>query len=103
MPALGRLIEPGDAATVGQNHVVVLSNDYWRSRFAASPALLNDTMIVNGQTMTIVGVAPRGFRSTTFGLAPDVFVPITLRAELEPPFKDFDNRRSYWMHVRSAG
>jgi predicted permease len=99
VPALGRLIEPGDATTVGQSHVVVLSNDYWRSRFAANPALLNDTMIVNGQTMTIVGVAPRGFRSTTFGLAPDVFVPITLRAELEPPFKDFDNRRSYWTYL----
>jgi predicted permease len=99
VPALGRLLEPSDAATVGQDHVVVLGYDYWRSHFAANPALLNDTMIVNGLSMTIVGVAPRGFRSTTFAFAPDVFVPITLRAELEPPFKDFDSRRSYWVYL----
>jgi predicted permease len=99
VPALGRLLEPRDATTVGQDHVVVLAYDYWRSHFAANPALLNDTMIVNGQTMTIVGVAPRGFRSTSFAFAPDVFVPITLRAELEPPFKAFDNRRSYWVYL----
>jgi predicted permease len=86
VPALGRLLEPSDAATVGQAHVVVLAYDYWRSHFAANPALLNDTMIVNGLTMTIVGVAPRDFR-------------ITLRGELEPPFKDFDNRRSYWVYL----
>src|SRR5580693_1547759 len=99
VPALGRLLEPSDAATVGQDHVVVLAYDYWRSHFAANPALLNDTMIVNGLTMTIVGVAPRDFRSTTFAFAPDVFVPITLRAEVEPPFKDFDNRRNYWVYL----
>ena len=99
VPAMGRLLEPGDAATTGQSHVVVLGYDYWRSKFGANPALLNDTMIINGQSMTVVGVAPHGFHSTTFGIAPDVYVPITLRAELEPPFKDFDNRRSYWMYL----
>ena len=99
VPALGRLLEPGDAATAGQSHVVVLGYDYWRSKFGATPAVLNDTMIINGQSMTVVGVAPKGFHSTTFGVAPDVYVPITLRAELEPPFKDFDNRRSYWMYL----
>jgi predicted permease len=99
VPALGRLLEPGDAATTGQSHVVVLGYDYWRSKFGASPSLLNDTMIINGQSMTVVGVAPRGFHSTTFGVAPDVYVPITLRAEFEPPFHDFDNRRSYWMYL----
>ena len=32
------------------------------------------TMIVNGQTLTIVGVAPRGFNGTTLGASPEVFV-----------------------------
>ena len=74
-PALGRLLAPEDSSAVGQSHVVVLGYEYWRSRFGQSPAVLNDTLIVNGQPLTIVGVAPRGFGSTTFGITAKVFVP----------------------------
>ncbi len=56
-------------------------------------------MIVNGQSMTIVGVAPKGFTGTTLGIEPKVFVPITMRAEMQPFFKAFDNRRSYWAYL----
>ena len=34
----------------------MLSEAYWRTRFDANPNVLNETLIVNGQTMTIVGV-----------------------------------------------
>ena len=56
-------------------------------------------MIVNGQSLTIVGVAPRGFDGTTLGAQPEVYVPITLRALMEPGFKGFDNRRTYWVYL----
>src|SRR6185436_11987033 len=59
-PAFGRLIGAGDDAAVGESPVVVLSHEYWRTRFSASPTILNDKMIVNGISMTIVGVAPAG-------------------------------------------
>lgn len=100
-PALGRLITPGDTATVGQSQVVVLSHSYWRDRFEASPAVLNEVLTVNGQPMTIVGVAPAGFTGTTLGSLPKVFVPITMRASMEPLFTaaGFDNRRSYWAYL----
>ncbi len=98
-PALGRLIDFGDDKTIGDQRVAVLSHDYWRTRFGGSPAVLNDTMIINGVSITIVGVAPKGFEGTTLGSRPQVFVPITLRGVLEPPFKDFDNRRTYWIYV----
>ena len=82
-PALGRLIDSGDDRAVGESKVVVLSHAYWQSRFAQSPAVLNDTLVVNGQTLTIVGIAPRGFDGTTLGSKPQVFVPITLRGLME--------------------
>ncbi len=56
-------------------------------------------MIVNGQSLTIVGVAPKGFEGTTLGSTPEVFVPITLRGMMEPGFDGFANRRSYWAYV----
>jgi predicted permease len=98
-PALGRLLGPGDDRVVGESRVVVLSHRYWQSRFGLNPAVLNDTLTVNGQSLTIVGVAPRGFTGTTLGADPEVFVPITLRGQMEPGFTGFDNRRSYWAYV----
>ena len=103
-PALGRLIGPDDDRVVGESHVVVISHAYWASRFASDPKVLNQPMVVNGQTLTIVGVAPRRFNGTTLGSRPQVFVPITLRTFMEPGFmepgfKVFDNRRSYWAYM----
>ena len=61
--------------------------------------MLNDTLIVNGQHLTIVGVAPEGFDGTTLGAKPQVFVPITLRGLMNPGFNQFHNRRSYWAYL----
>src|SRR3954469_13167108 len=97
-PALGRLLTPDDDRAPGESHVVVLGYTYWQTRFALDPAVLNQTLIVNGQTMTIVGVAPKGFDGTTLGVKPDVYAPITMRG-FSQPSKAFDNRRSYWAYV----
>ena len=98
-PALGRLFTPDDDKTIGGHFVVVLAHDYWRNRFELNPNVLNETLVVNGQAMTIVGVAPRGFAGTTLGQNPDVFVPITMRGLMSPGFNAFENRRSYWAYL----
>jgi len=98
-PALGRLLTPEDDKTAGTHFLVVLSHDYWRTRFAMSPTVLNDTLVVNGQAMTIVGVAPRGFNGTTLGDNPDIFVPLTMRGLMQPGFNGFQNRRQYWAYL----
>src|SRR5258705_705446 len=76
-PAIGRLFDSNDDRLVGEAPVVVLSHAYWTTRFAADPNVLNQGLIVNGLTLTIVGVTPRGFDGTTLGTKPQVFVPIT--------------------------
>ncbi len=98
-PALGRLLGPADDQVIGQNWVVVLSYGYWSNRLGGDPNVLNQTMTVNGKSMTIVGVAPRGFEGTTLGVKPDVFVPITMRQALMPTWSGFENRRSYWAYL----
>jgi len=98
-PALGRLIGPADDKAPGESPVVVLSHDYWRTRFDASPSVINDTIIVNGQSMTIVGVAPPGFDGTTLGNKPRLFAPITMRGLLGGPSAPFADRRDYWVYV----
>ncbi len=98
-PALGRLLAPADDEVVGGHPVAVLSHAYWQTRLGADPNVLNEAIIVNGTTFTIVGVAPRGFRGTTLGVDPDVFVPLTMRGQVTPGFDAFENRRSYWVYV----
>ena len=97
--ALGRLLDPGDDETVGENFVTVLSYDYWANRLGSDPGVLNQSIIINGHSMTIVGVAPRGFDGTTLGAEPDVFVPISMRGLMNPGHSGFENRRSYWAYL----
>jgi predicted permease len=103
-PPRGRLIDPNDDRAIGQSNVVVLSERFWRDRFEGSPAVLNETLTINGQPMTIVGIAPQGFDGTTLGAQPKVYVPITMGAFMQPWFitptsNAFENRRSYWLYL----
>src|SRR5688500_14694218 len=98
-PTLGRLIGPADDETVGAHFAAVLSHSYWETHLGSDPSVLNQTIIVNGQSMTIIGIAPRGFDGTTLGARPHVYVPISMRGFMEPGFNGFENRRSYWAYV----
>jgi predicted permease len=98
-PALGRLLDSNDDRLVGESRVVVLSYNYWSSRFGLDPTILNKQVIVNGQSFTIVGVAPKGFDGTTIGIRPAVYVPITLRELLDANFNSWSLRTDYWAYL----
>lgn len=98
-PALGRVFGPSDDERFGEHFVAVLSYRYWENQLGADQSVLNQTIIVNGQPMTVVGVAAKGFDGTTLGSEPDVFVPITMRTQMNPWFDDFDGRRTYWAYL----
>lgn len=100
LPAQGRLIGPQDDVPGGAP-VVVLTYDYWSSRFNADANVVGRTLTVNGQALTIIGVAPEGFAGTTIGAAPKVFVPVTLRYLMEPNVASgsMEDRRAYWLYV----
>ena len=98
-PELGRLLGPSDDAVIGANFVAVLSYDFWQQRFGGQRDVVGQSIVVNGQTFSIVGVTPRGFRSTTLGSRPSVFIPITMRELVERRRRLFENRRSYWIYT----
>ena len=60
-PLYGRTFAEGDDAP-GAPATVVLSHDVWTSRFASDPQVVGRTIRANGETATIVGVMPPGFR-----------------------------------------
>ncbi len=60
-PALGRdFLAEEDRP--GGRHVVLLGHGLWERRFGAAPGVLGQTLILNGQPYTVVGVMPRGLR-----------------------------------------
>ncbi|HXI20440.1 MAG TPA: ABC transporter permease, partial [Gemmatimonadales bacterium] len=85
-PALGRLIGPDDDAVIGNGSVAVLSYSFWQGRLGGDPHVLESSITVNGQSMTIVGVAPRDFEGFTFGQHPNVFVPLTMTTKVAGDF-----------------
>ena len=99
-PAMGRLIGPADDETLGAHPVVVLAYDYWTTTLGGDPAVLNQTMIINGQQLTIIGVAPQGFEGTTLGSQPSIFVPMSMRVALRyGSVKGMESRQNYWAYV----
>jgi predicted permease len=81
------------------NDVAVLSYNLWKNRFGSAPSVLNQTLRINGRSMTIVGVAPPGFQGAAAGESADLFVPITLQPRLTQMFDGLPDRRGYWLNV----
>ena len=93
-PALGRFLRPDEVEKPGTAPVVVISYDYWRTRFAASPAVLGQAVRINGNDLAIVGVAPRGFKGTVMRLTFDFWLPATLAPAIVVGSTDLDDRGS---------
>ncbi len=82
-PQRGRLLsaeldKPGDAP------VVVISDRFWRNRLNSSPNAVGQTLRLNGQTATIVGITPRNFDGALAMNPSELFVPIIVSASLAP-------------------
>jgi predicted permease len=98
-PALGRLFDSNDDRLVGEAPVAVLGHGFWTKQFGGDPGVLNKTLRVNGQTLTIVGIAAPQFDGTTLGSRPIVYVPVTLKALMNPGWNAWSNRTNYWAYL----
>jgi len=74
-PLLGRAFAAGEDQGGGAK-VVVLGHKLWTQRFGSDPNVVNQTIRLNDQSYTVIGVMP------ALELIPDVLVPIDLQGEL---------------------
>ena len=96
--AAGRLLLPGDETAPNANPVAVLSYDFWRTHLAQAP-VAGKTLLVNGYPFTIAGVAAPGFHSMVWGRRPDLYVPMTMQAVIEPQWSYLNDHRAYWLNI----
>ncbi|HEY6445585.1 MAG TPA: ABC transporter permease, partial [Acidobacteriaceae bacterium] len=74
-PYLGRFFHPSDEHGIDSAPYVVLSYDYWHSRFHDDRSVAGRSIQINKHPFTVIGVAPRGFRGTELFFAPSFWIP----------------------------
>ena len=79
-PPVGRGFAAGESAPVA-----VLSDRFWQRQFLRRPDALGQTLLLNGQAVTVIGVAPPEFVGTGAPpTVPDAWLPIPTHAQLVP-------------------
>lgn len=74
---LGRTFSAGDTAPERSPREIVLDHPYWNARFGADPGAIGQTMILDGEPFTVIGVLPESYRSVTGFMTPRVYAPIS--------------------------
>ncbi len=86
-PILGRILTDGD------DHVAVLSYQYWTHSFARDPSAVGQTIRLKGHVYQIVGVAPEQFTGTIIDSGPDLWIPhsniLDFSTRPDPTFKNY--------------
>ncbi|HEX4004795.1 MAG TPA: ADOP family duplicated permease [Acidobacteriaceae bacterium] len=79
----GRLLRT-DLDKPGQAPSVVITDRFWRSRLNSDPGAVGQTIRVNGQNATIIGITPRKFDGALAPNPAEIFVPTTAPPSLAP-------------------
>ena len=73
-PRLGRPFT-ADEDTPGRDHVAVLDYGFWQEQFGSDTAVVGQSIELDGEAYTIVGVLPKGF---SFGGPANLWLPLAL-------------------------
>jgi putative ABC transport system permease protein len=75
-PVVGRLFSEEDDH-LSAAPATVISHAYWRRHFAADPSVVGKSVLLDGRSHTVIGVAPSGFDFPPYGANPtDVWVAV---------------------------
>lgn len=96
--AAGRLLRDSDD-TPAATPVVVISYPFWQARFHGNPAILGNTVVLNGTAFAVVGVADASFFGERIRAAPDFWLPLSFQPQImirEQPLLHALNE--YWLN-----
>jgi putative ABC transport system permease protein len=79
-PHLGRFILPSEGAVAGADPVIVLSYSYWSTRFGSDPGIIGKKIAFDGHPVTVIGIAPKGFRGLISLLETQGYLPLGMQA-----------------------
>ena len=86
--ALGRTFVPAEDTGRGAHPVVVLSWSTWKGAFGGDPKIIGRSIILNGRSYSVIGVAPKEFRGALPLVIPAMWVPLTQFDDIRPGQRD---------------
>jgi putative ABC transport system permease protein len=95
-PFLGQPFDASQNQSSDGYPVAVLSYSTWQRRFGADPGIVGKTLVANGNVLTIIGVAPEKFHGLLRGLAPGLWIPLSMDSSLHLG-DPIDDRGSQWL------
>ena len=93
---LGRTFAADEVSAIGASAYAVVSDRFWKTKFAGAPDVVGKTFRLNGTVYTVIGVAPPEFRGMIPAVTAQMWIPATMGDKVEP----FGNQR---VSGRSAG
>jgi hypothetical protein len=97
-PVLGRLIAPADDKA-GATPVAVITDDYWRRRFARDPHVVGRTILIENVPVTLVGVSPPGFSGANVGEVAEITLPLSSNTQLFPEMTGRLTAGPQWLRI----
>jgi predicted permease len=96
-PHLGRFFHAADEKGENSAPYIVLSYDFWHSRFHDDASIVGRKVRINTHPFTVIGVAAPGFRGTELFFSPAFFVPMVEQplVEGEDELKSRGNHSMY--------
>jgi hypothetical protein len=79
---LGRPLGRDIDTTTAPPAVVVFSHTFWQRRYGADPAIVGQTVVLNGETFAVLGVGREGFTGLDAEVSADMWIPMTTWAHL---------------------
>ncbi|PYK69983.1 MAG: hypothetical protein DME44_13130, partial [Verrucomicrobia bacterium] len=89
-PFRGRFYNAEECRPNANIPVVVASYGFWK-RQGGRADFVGCTLQINGQPYTVIGISPEGFCGASALIAPDVWVPLGMRAQLGSAFGDSES------------
>jgi predicted permease len=78
----GTPVAQGRAPAAGEPDAVLISHNFWKSKWNGSADVLGRVMVLDGRPYRIAGVLPATYRTLTgFGFSPDLYLPLNDRRE----------------------
>ncbi|MGW8266099.1 MAG: ABC transporter permease [Longimicrobiales bacterium] len=97
-PVLGRPFIPDEESVgPGAHPVVILGYGFWQNRFGSDPNVLGRTVLMNGHTWEVVGVAPPEFKGPVNFASVPMYVPLMMQLEIQPGFNRIEARGNNMM------
>jgi predicted permease len=94
----GRTLSDDDNRANAQP-VAVVSNGYWRNRLNSNPSAVGQVAILNGLSVTIIGVAPPEFFGERVRQSPDFWLPFVFQPQIELRESYLERTDTYWLSL----